>query len=137
MTLIITAAVFFATAGLADAAKDKILFHYDKSIFKNFKNQQFWDSSVSWTNKYKDYDKGDLTAKFPLSKTILVGFTDGFHLTKLINEVSLFIGFLVLSFASIQDINNIIHTIISYSIYKGCFQLGFGWVFAVKDELKR
>lgn len=49
---------------------------------------KFWDNSISWKNKYKDWDGGDHRAKFPGSKTVLVGFTDGYHLTNLISNAA-------------------------------------------------
>ncbi len=49
---------------------------------------KFWDNSISWKNKYKDYDNGDTRAKFIGSKTVFVGFTDGYHLTNLISNTA-------------------------------------------------
>jgi len=133
MTTLVIALAFFAMAGLASAAKDKMLFHYYKSIFKRFKNQQFWNPSISWKNKYKDYNKGDLRAKFPLSKTVLVGFTDGFHLMKLVSEVSLFAGFAVIGYG-IQESSNIVYTVSAYLTYKAVFEIGFRWVLGVTSR---
>lgn len=52
------------------------------------KGHQFWDNQISWKNKYKDYDNGDTRAKFIGSKSVLVGFTDGYHLTNLISNTA-------------------------------------------------
>jgi len=52
------------------------------------RSHQFWDNSISWKNKYKDYDNGDTKAKFIGSKTVFVGFTDGYHLTNLISNTA-------------------------------------------------
>jgi len=41
-------------SGIAKAVQDTLNFHFDKSIFKHIKNKQFWDSSISWLNKYED-----------------------------------------------------------------------------------
>ncbi len=49
---------------------------------------QFWDNKISWKNKYKDFDNGDKRAKFIGSKSVLVGFTDGYHLTNLITNTA-------------------------------------------------
>jgi hypothetical protein len=49
---------------------------------------QFWDNSISCKNKYKDFDAGDLRPKFIGSKTALVGFTDGYHLTNLVSNAA-------------------------------------------------
>ena len=62
--------LLFVLAGFCEAVMDKLQFHYDMSIFKNFKNQLFWDPKISWRNKYEDGDplKGE---KFFLSKSLL------------------------------------------------------------------
>ena len=70
---------------------DKLQFHYDKSIFKNFKNQQFWDGRISWKNKWKNGDK-EQGEKFPGSSTFFVFTTDAWHLFQSIFLNSLFIG---------------------------------------------
>jgi len=48
----------------------------------------FWDNHTSWKRKYKDYDNGDLRAKFFLSKSVLVGATDGFHMTRSVSRMA-------------------------------------------------
>jgi hypothetical protein len=96
--------ILFILAGFCEAVMDKIQFHYDISIFKYFKNQLFWDPRISWKNKYKDGDplKGE---KFFLSKSLLVGFTDAWHLFKLFRTLFIFSGiyseitFLLISYA--------------------------------------
>jgi len=41
---------------------------------------------VSWKNKYKNWDEGDTRPAFFGSKTIFVGFTDGFHLSRTVDR---------------------------------------------------
>jgi len=65
--------------GLFEGLMDKIMFHYEKSIFCGFKNQQFYNPYISWRNKYKDDLK---TPKFYGSTTFLVFLTDAWHLFK-------------------------------------------------------
>mgnify|MGYP005988820115 FL=1 len=81
----------FLISGICESVMDKIQFHYDSSIFKKFKNQLFWDPRESWRNKYKN---GDPLAgeKFFLSKSLLVGFTDAWHLFKLLRTFFIFAG---------------------------------------------
>jgi hypothetical protein len=50
------------------------------------KGRQFWDVKLSWKNKYKDFDNGDLDARFWGSKSVFVAFTDGYHLTRMIDR---------------------------------------------------
>lgn len=83
--------LLFFISGLCEAVMDKIQFHYDSTIFKNFKNQLFWDPRISWRNKYKNGDplEGE---KFFLSKSLFVGFTDAWHLFKLLRTFFIFAG---------------------------------------------
>lgn len=83
--------LLFIMAGACEAIMDTLQFHYDISIFKNFKNQTFWDPKISWINKYKNNDplKGE---KFFLSKSLLVGLTDAWHFFKLLRTLFIFTG---------------------------------------------
>ena len=69
-------------AGFFKAVRDTLQFHFGKSIFKNW-NSDFWNPSVSWMNKYKDYP-ADKSEAFFLSKTVLVSLTDAWHLSELL-----------------------------------------------------
>ena len=70
----------YAIAGAFNGAMDKLQFHYGKSIFPA--NSLFWNPKLSWRNKYKDGDPAQ-GPKSPLSTTLLVGFTDGWHLMQM------------------------------------------------------
>jgi len=67
-------------SGAADGVNQAII-HHELGL-----NTQFWDYSKSWKNKYKDFDNGDTRAAFIGSKGIFVGFTDAFHLTRMIDR---------------------------------------------------
>lgn len=54
--------------------------------------KEFWDVKTSWKNKYKDFDNGNTDARFWGSKTIFVGFTDGFHLTRMIDRTAMLLS---------------------------------------------
>lgn len=43
---------------------DKLQFHYDRSIFSEFKNQQFWNPEISWKNKWEPYKPKTSIGKF-------------------------------------------------------------------------
>jgi hypothetical protein len=61
---------------------DKLLFHYETSIFANYpKLRQFFDTFYSHKNKYKNKDHRQGRAFFG-STTFLVWLTDGWHLFK-------------------------------------------------------
>ena len=67
-------------SGAADGVNQAIV-HHEFGL-----GNQFWDFSKSWKNKYKDFDAGDERAAFFGSKSIFVGFTDAFHLTRMIDR---------------------------------------------------
>jgi len=49
---------------------------------------QFWDADISWQNKYKDFPNGDYRPAFFGSKSFLVSFTDGYHLTRFVDRTA-------------------------------------------------
>jgi hypothetical protein len=79
-----------ALAGLFDACRDKVQFHFGKSVFKGI-NDQFFDPAISWRNKYKNGDPSRGEA-FPLAKGALVFLSDGWHLFKYLFNASLIVG---------------------------------------------
>jgi hypothetical protein len=44
--------ILVALASTCNAVIDKLSHHYDRSIFKDFKNRYWWDPTMSWENKY-------------------------------------------------------------------------------------
>ena len=56
------------------------------------KGKAFWDVKTSWKNKYKDFDAGNTDAAFFGSKTIFVAFTDGYHLTRMIDRSAMLLS---------------------------------------------
>ena len=56
------------------------------------KGKAFWDVKTSWKNKYKDFDNGNTDAAFFGSKTIFVAFTDGYHLTRMIDRSAMLLS---------------------------------------------
>src|SRR5215210_2801220 len=71
---------FMTVSGAADGVNQAIIHH------ELGRNNQFWDYAKSWKNKYKNIDAGDTRAAFIGSKGIFVGFTDAFHLTRMIDR---------------------------------------------------
>ncbi len=69
--------LFFLIAGAAYAIKTAVLFRYQDTPFKNF-SPKWWNPDISHLNKWKNGDPSQ-GEKFPLSSTVLVGFTDAFH----------------------------------------------------------
>jgi len=72
------------TLGLVSGAADGV--NQNLTHWRWGKGKSFWDVRTSWKNKYKDFDGGDKSARYWGSKTIFVAFTDGFHLTRMIDR---------------------------------------------------
>lgn len=80
-------------AGICNAIMDKLQFGFHSSIFKKL-NQQFWNPTFSWKNKWN--------TRFPkLTSTIFVMFTDAWHLFKY-----LMVMYITLSIVFYQPIVN-------------------------------
>lgn len=77
-------------AGIGEAIMDTLAHHFERSTFSNF-NRDFWDPVHSGKNKWKNGDRTQ-GERFYLSSTLLVGFTEAWHLFKMIRTNSLFIG---------------------------------------------
>jgi hypothetical protein len=110
-------------SAVSEGIMDTLQFHYLSSRFKNFKNHLFWDPYHSWRNKYKNGDpkQGE---RFPLSTTLLVGFTDGWHLFKLLRNLFLFGSiFTILLFFSVGIYKSIFITIFLRVIFGVSFTL--------------
>lgn len=71
---------FCILAGVFNAIMDTLQFRFNTSIFKGWRDQ-FWNPELSWMNKWKGGDKKN-GERFPLSSTVLVFTTDGWHLMK-------------------------------------------------------
>jgi len=72
------AIILLLLAGILNACMDTLKTHYSKSIFSKWKNQNWVNPALSWTNKWKSESKlGDL-----IMSTILVWITDLWHLCK-------------------------------------------------------
>ena len=69
-------------AAICNAIMDTCAHHYEKSIFTKY-NPQFWDASISWKNKYVDWDNGN-TQRVKLIGQLNkpVSMTDSWHLFK-------------------------------------------------------
>lgn len=88
--------ILVGIAGAADGTNQAIVYH------KLGQGHSFWDFNTSWKRKYRNFDAGDKRAAFPGSKTILVGFTDGNHLTRLIERGAL-TGAIIFSVGEFKD----------------------------------
>lgn len=124
MTIFLIFLFIIFISGFSEGIMDLLQFHYHSSIIKKFKNNLFWDPSISWKNKYKDGDpkKGE---RFLFSTTLLVSLTDGWHLFKLIKNILIFIGVSAIGYLSINFIILVILIIISRSFYGLGFSISY------------
>jgi hypothetical protein len=83
--------ILFFLAGLAEGTMDRLQFRLPLLIKHKWIGHHFWDPRVSWKNKWKWQNKASALGypipmkkgeKFPLSSTVLVFLTDGWHLLK-------------------------------------------------------
>lgn len=116
--------ILFFLAGICEAIMDKLQFHYDVSVFKYFKNQYFWNPNLSWRNKYKNGDPSN-GEKFFLSKSLLVGFTDAWHMFKLLRTLLLFVAIYFLMLGCITNTVCLIYVIIARILYGVAFSIFF------------
>ena len=81
--------------GLTKACSD--LMAHDKWAIRlpKFTNSYFNNVSITWANKYKNKDKSQGEA-FIGSTTLFVFLTDGWHLFNMLNQVCLFLIFILL-----------------------------------------
>lgn len=115
--------ILIAIAAVSEAVMDKLQFHFDKSTFKENKNQLFWNPQESWKNKWKEDLK---TEKFPGSSTIFVFTTDAWHLFKFIRTSCLFIGLPLLYGSGLSIITSMI---LARIIFGSVFTLYFDVIF--------
>jgi hypothetical protein len=113
-------------AGICNACMDVLRFHYATSIFSKWRNQQWVNPTLSWTNKWKPSSKlGDL-----LMSTVFVWVTDFWHLCKHIMLILLF-----LSVVLYQPLFNWwIDFFLFFGVFTITFELFFSKVFKIKNK---
>jgi hypothetical protein len=82
--------ILIILAGICNAIMDALRTRYNKSIFRDFRNQLWIDPALSWPNKWKNGDRSQ-GERFFGSSTFLVWLTDLWHLAKFL--MLLFITF--------------------------------------------
>ena len=105
--------LFLTIAGLAEAGMDALAHDFEGSIFKDA-NPNFWNPIVSGGNKWKNGDRNQ-GERFFLSSTLLVGFTEGWHLFKM--------GRTLLLFSAIAVITGWFIALLMMCVFKGSFTL--------------
>lgn len=125
----ITLIVFcIVNAAVCNAIMDKLQFHYTSSIFTKL-NPLFWNPLNSWRNKWKDGRKAN-GERFFLSSTVLVAFTDAWHLFQFLQNTFIFTA-LAVAFGAAAGFNwvgNLSVFVVMRTIYSGVFEVAFKWV---------
>jgi len=85
--------LLLAIAAIGNATMDTLQHHFGSSIFADL-NPLFWDPEISWMNKYAGGDPDNGPA-FLFSTSLLVAFTDGWHLAKLVFLSSFFLALMI------------------------------------------
>ena len=117
--------IFFALAGMCNAIMDKVNFHWDESIFKGSKYEQWANPAVSYKNKWKNHSNSLDGERFPGSSTIFVWTTDLWHFAQ-----SFMITFFVLGALFYDGVSSIegfpiLSLIIDYVLLKMAFSISF------------
>lgn len=132
--------LFFILAGICNAIMDKINFHWDESIFKDSRFEQWSNPLYSYKNKWKNKSNSLDGERFPGSSTIFVWTTDLWHLAQ-----SLMISFFILGGIFYADglidvyETQWINTVIDFIIFKIVFSLTFElfWSIVLMKKIDR
>ena len=113
--------VFLSLAAICNSVIDTVSFHYEKSIFYNLFLREWWDSRISWNNKYNT----DSTRKKWLWGLINkpVQFTDAFHFFKM-----LMIMFIVIAIVTYKGMELWYYLPLSYIAWNGTFVLFYKYL---------
>jgi len=117
----ITGSLLF-TAGAAKGFNEAIQYKYNgfQNIFPKANDQWFYPT-FSFKNKYKDGDP-EKGAKFPLSTSVLVMFTDQYHLNNFIQQSALTASLVIKIGEGKKPFRQYVFDLIYYT---ACYQLGF------------
>jgi hypothetical protein len=110
------------TAGASKGFNETLLFHWKafRHTFPNA-NPSWFNASESWKNKYKDGDP-EKGAKYPLSTSVLIMFTDQYHLNNFINKTAWISAFVIKIGEGKKPLKNYL---LDFLYYTFCHQVGF------------
>lgn len=108
-------------SGAAKGFNETLMYHY-KDFRRAFPdaNHQWFNPAISWKNKYKDRDRTKGEA-FPFSKSLLVAFTDQYHLNNFIHRGAMGAAIVI----KIGEKQKFTYYLIDFLYYTFCYQLGF------------
>jgi hypothetical protein len=124
--------LFLFIAAINKAIMDKLVFHYEKSIFSKFKNENWWDKTKSYKNKWKNGNQED-GERFWGSSRWFVSFTDAWHLHQ-----KVFLTFIFLSVVFYEkQFGYFIDFCLFYMFFTATFEIFFGYIFNKDRNLKK
>lgn len=119
MIVTLTIIVLFLLSIISYSCLWTIQFKYTSSIFRFWKNQQYFNPAISWKNKWKIVNEKAIEA-FPGSSTVFVFLTDFFHLCQFV-FLNSFMGLAALGI--VREFN-----FITLALFIA-FRFLFGWLF--------
>ena len=112
-------------AGIFNATMDVLKYRFNRSIFQDWKHQQWINPALSWHNKWKPDSKlGDL-----LMSTVLVWVTDMWHFAKMFMLVC--ISFAIVFYSPV--FKWWIDVLMMYFAFTATFELFFSKIFIQKS----
>ena len=124
----IVTSLLLLVSGFADGLAEASKFH-PSGVVEVFGNEQFWDNSKSWRNKYRNGDPAQ-GAKFPLSTTALAWTTDGYHLSRMVRNATIIASITIkLDEPSKKWYQYILEAVIYYLTYQIGFTVSYDYIF--------
>lgn len=90
--------ILLTIAAFSKASQDIITHKFSWSVYRNL-DEDWWDPTFSWRNKYK-YKNPSLGERFFGSTTFMVFLTDAWHMFQWLHNLSLWIGLALLGWQS-------------------------------------
>lgn len=122
---IITGSLVFV-GGAAKGFNETLQFNY-KIFEKTFPgaNKQWFDPKVSWRNKYEEGNP-DNGPKFFLSTSVLVMFTDQYHLNNFIQRTAIMSAIVIKIGEGKRPLK---HYLLDLAYYSACYTAGFATLY--------
>jgi len=111
--------ILLIIAGVSEGVMDTLAHHFNTSIFNGL-NPKFWNPTISGGNKWKNGLKEN-GEKFLFSSTLLVMFTEAWHVFKFIRTMTLFGG----SFLFIYNSSIVFGLLIPIIVFKLSFSISY------------
>lgn len=117
--------IFIIIASISNSIMDTLKDHYEISIFKKYKYQNWWNPNISWRNHHSENKLIEVVLS-----TVLVPFTDAWHLFKMIDIICMILA--IISYRPI--INAYFDIVICYLVRCITFELFYGYAWTTKTQ---